>query len=137
MTSPFANNFHLLKIVVSQSLLIAFGGTKVKALCSIYQICHLMLKRLVISLIPGRKYLAWSYTNEKPKQDEDVKQIMRRENLELSNALCLLGIRPSTFNSLLVKGKKLQAQKLMEVALLEKSEEKIEEDLKGCVLKQH
>ena len=95
-----------------------------------------MLKRLVLSLIPGRKYLAWAYTNEKPKQDEDVKQIMRRENLELSNALCLLGIRPSTFNSLLVKGKKLQAQKLMEVALLEKSEEKIEEDLKGCVLKQ-
>ena len=81
----------------------------------------------------GRKYLAYAYKEEKPKEDEDIKKHIRRENLELSNALAVLGIRPSTFNSLLVSEKKGEARKLLETALLERSEEKNEEELKSDI----
>ena len=39
----------------------------------------------------GQKYLTWAYTDEKPKEDEDIKTHIRRENLELANALAVLG----------------------------------------------
>ena len=51
----------------------------------------------VHSLLPsqfhflGKKYLAWAYSDVKPKEDEDVKTHIRRENLELTNALAVLG----------------------------------------------
>ena len=72
----------------------------------------------------GQKYLAWAYTDEKPKEDEDIKTHIRRENLELANALAVLGISPSTFHALQSKGKMSQIQKLLETALMAKSVEK-------------
>ena len=74
----------------------------------------------------GQKYLAWAYTDEKPKEDEDIKTHIRRENLELANALAVLGISPSTFHALESKGKMSQIQKLLETALMAKSVEKNE-----------
>ena len=44
--------------------------------------------------------------------------------MELANALAVLGISPSTFHDLESKGKKSQIQKLLETALMAKSEEK-------------
>ena len=72
----------------------------------------------------GQKYLAWAYTDEKPKEEEDIKTHIRRENLELANALAVLGISPSTFHALQSKGKMSQIQKLLETALMAKSVEK-------------
>ena len=72
----------------------------------------------------GQKYLAWAYTDEKPKEDEDIKTHICRENLELANALAVLGISPSTFHALESKGKMIQIQKLLETALMAKSVEK-------------
>ena len=88
----------------------------------------------MFSWFSGQKYLAWAYTDEKPKEDEDIKTHIRRENLELANALAVLGISPSTFHALESKGKMSQIQNLLETALLAKSVEKNEADLNGSIV---
>ena len=79
---------------------------------------------------PGQKYLNWAYTDEKPKEDEDIKQLSSEEilqkNLELANALAVLNISPLTFHTLQSKGKMSRIQNLLETALMARSVEKNE-----------
>ena len=78
----------------------------------------------------GQKYLNWAYTDEKPNEDENIKQLSLAEilqkNLELANALAVLNISPLTFHTLQSKGKMSRIQNLLETALMARSVEKNE-----------
>ena len=89
--------------------------------------CITLDRRYFFLNFPGQKYLNWTYTDEKPKEDENIKQFSLAEilqkNLELANALAVLNISPSTFHALQSKGKMSQIQNLLETALMARSVE--------------
>ena len=75
----------------------------------------------------GEKYLSWTFSDQKQSnENEDVKARNQRENVELSKALAVLGIRPSTFHSFQSSGNKKKVQKLLDNALMARTEDKHE-----------
>ena len=92
--------------------------------------CIKLVSRHFFLNFPGQKYLNWAYTDEKPNEDENIKQLSLAEilqkNLELANALAVLNISPLTFHTLQSKGKMSRIQNLLETALMARSVEKNE-----------